>query len=110
MALLIDIASWVFLTAGGLFLLIGGIGLLRLPDFYTRMHAAGIIDTMGAGLIMVGLMFQGGLTQTTVKLILTILFIYFTSPIATHMLAKAAKHGKHEPLLGEQGRSKKSLT
>lgn len=103
MELLIDAISWVFVTAGGIFLLIGGTGLIRLPDFYSRMHAAGVTDTMGAGMVMVGLMFQGGLTQTTVKLILTILFIYFTSPIATHMLAKAAKHGEHKPLLNKQG-------
>ena len=102
MEVLINIISWILLISGGIFLLIGGIGLLRLPDFYTRMHAAGIIDTMGAGLIMLALMFQAGFTQVTIKLILTILFIYFTSPIATHMLAKAAKHGKHKPLLSKQ--------
>lgn len=93
-------ATWITLLAGSMFLLSGGIGILRFPDFYTRLHAAGVTDTMGAGLILLGLMLQAGFTLATVKLILILGFLWFTSPTATHALAKAARNGKLEPLLG----------
>ncbi len=91
--------SWACLLSGGFFLVAGGIGMLRLPDFYTRMHPAGVIDTMGAGLILLGLMIQAGFSLVTVKLLLIALFLLFTSPTAVHALAKAARHGGLEPLL-----------
>lgn len=100
MELALTIASWTALLAGSLFLLCGGIGILRFPNFYTRLHAAGVTDTMGAGLILLGLMMHGGFTLVTIKLILILGFLWFTSPTATHALAKAARHGKLEPLLG----------
>jgi len=86
----LDIASWLFMGTGGIFLIIGAIGLLRLPDFWSRLHGAGIIDTLGAELVLVGMMFQAGLTQTTIKLALIGIFVFFTSPTATHALANAA--------------------
>lgn len=102
-----DLLSWVFLLTGGFFLLAGGIGLLRLPDFFTRVHAAGVTDTMGAGTILVGLMLQAGLTQTSIKLALIALFMLFTSPTASHALAQAALHGGLKPQFGEpQGDSR----
>ena len=86
----LDIASWVSIIGGGVFLLIGGLGVLRLPDVFSRMHAAGITDTLGAGLITVGLMFQAGPNLITVKLILMLIFVFFAAPTATHALAQAA--------------------
>ena len=74
-------------------MVVGGIGLVRLPDLFTRFHAAGITDTAGAGLILAGVMFQTGFSLLTVKLIFILLFILFTSPTATHALARAARHG-----------------
>jgi len=102
MAAVLDALSWSCLAGGGIFMVIGGIGLLRLPDFYTRLHAAGMTDTLGAGLILVGLALQSGLTLVTVKLLLTFGFLIFTSPTAAHALAKAAKHGKLQPRLGRK--------
>ena len=87
------------LAAGSIFVLIGGFGLIRLPDFYTRLHAAGITDTLGAELILLGLMFQAGLSLVTVKLILISLFIFFTSPTATHAVANAARVMGLKPML-----------
>lgn len=98
--LLLDILSWMFLVGGVVISIIGGIGMLRLPDLFSRMHAAGMIDTLGAGLILVGLMLQGGGALVTIKLIAILLFIFFTSPTATHALAKAALHGGVKPLPG----------
>lgn len=88
-----DIVSWICLVIGSLFCLIGGIGMLRMPDFYTRGHAAGVTDTLGAGLILLGLMFQAGLDLVTVKLAMVLFFLYVTSPTSTHALFKSAYAG-----------------
>ena len=100
---IINLLSWVSLVAGSTFLIIGTIGLIRFPDFFTRLHAASIVDTLGCILIMLGLMLQAGLSIVTVKLFLVVLFILFTSPVATHALAKAALHGEVKPLLHHSG-------
>ena len=63
MSFALDVLSWICLMSGALFCVLGGVGLLRMPDFWTRAHAASVTDTMGAGLILVGLMFQGGLSM-----------------------------------------------
>ena len=97
-ALAADVVSWVCLLAGGAFALIGGLGLLRLPDVFARMHGAGMIDTAGLGLILLGLMVQAGLTLVTVKLVLVMAFVLVTSPITTHALARACLHGGARPL------------
>lgn len=103
LALLIDGISWILLLVGSFFVLVGNIGLVRFPDFYTRLHAAGITDTLGAGLVLLGLAFQAGLTLIAVKLIVIALFLMVTSPTAAHALAKAALHGKLQPLLRRDG-------
>ena len=97
--LFLDFTSAGLLAAGSIFVLIGAFGLIRLPDFYTRLHAAGITDTLGAELILLGLMFQAGLSLVTVKLILISLFIFFTSPTATHAVANAARVMGLKPML-----------
>lgn len=100
MPFLAEIASWVFIIAGCFFTLVGAVGVVRLPDVFSRMHGAGMIDTGGAGLILLGLMFQGGFTIVTVKLFLIILFILYTSPATTHALARAALGGGVRPQTG----------
>ena len=97
--LILNLTSAGLLFAGSIFVLIGAFGLIRLPDFYTRLHAAGITDTLGAELILLGLMFQAGLSLVTVKLILISLFIFFTSPTATHAVANAARVMGLKPML-----------
>ena len=77
--------------------MIGGVGLLRLPDFYSRIHGGGVTDTLGAGLVITGLMLQGGLTLTTAKLAMILLFLLLTSPVATHAIARAAQHSGLKP-------------
>ena len=97
--LILNLISAGLLAAGSIFVLIGAFGLIRLPDFYTRLHAAGITDTLGAELRLLGLMFQAGLSLVTVKLILISLFIFFTSPTATHAVANAARVMGLKPML-----------
>jgi multicomponent Na+:H+ antiporter subunit G len=95
----LDALSWVLLGAGGAFCAIGALGLLRMPDFFTRMHAASVTDTLGAGLILLGLVLQAGASFATVKLIAIGLLIFFTSPTATHALARAALARGLKPML-----------
>jgi multicomponent Na+:H+ antiporter subunit G len=97
--LIIDYISVLLLATGSLFLLIGALGLVRLPDFYTRMHAAGVTDTLGAELLLLGMMFQAGFSLITAKLILISLFIFFTSPTSTHAVANAARVMGLRPLM-----------
>lgn len=85
-----EIVVWACLVAGSLFSVISGIGVLRMPDFYTRSHAASIADTMGAALILLGLGVHSGLNLITVKLFFIFIFLYLTSPTAAHALVKAA--------------------
>ena len=74
--------------------MISGLGIVRLPDFYSRLHAAGIGDTLAVWLILGGLMLKSGLTLVTVKLLFIVFFLIFTSPTSTHALVKAAyRHG-----------------
>jgi multicomponent Na+:H+ antiporter subunit G len=90
MNMLLDILSWALLLGGGFFVFVGGLGLFRMPDFYTRVHAASLTDTMGAGMILCGLMIQAGWSLNAAKLLMILVFIIFTSPTSTHALAKAA--------------------
>ena len=78
------------LVAGLVFILLGVIGVLRLPDFYTRLHAMGKCDTLGVGLILLGLACDEGLSLTSVKLLLISVFIGIANPTATHALGRAA--------------------
>jgi multicomponent Na+:H+ antiporter subunit G len=88
---IIDALNVVLLAAGALFVLSGGVGLLRFPDFYTRIHAAGLTDSAGAGLILLGLLLQVGTWQTAVRLLIIMFFMILTGPTATHVLAQAAR-------------------
>lgn len=88
--IVLDILTWIFLLAGSFFSIVGGIGIVRLPEFYSRLHGGGITDTLGAGLIVTGLLFQGGLGLTSVKLLMILFFLLVTSPTSCHALAKSA--------------------
>ena len=99
---LAEITSWSCIILGSFFCIVGGLGLLRLPDLFSRMHAAGITDTLGAGLIITGLIFHSGLTLVSAKLLLIVFFLYLTSPTSTHALAKAARLAGLEPLLDKK--------
>jgi multicomponent Na+:H+ antiporter subunit G len=98
----LDVATWVLLAAGGVFCAIGALGTVRMPDFYTRVHAAGLIDTLGAGLILVGLLLQAGPTLAAAKVLTLALLLFFASPTATHALARAAMLRGLKPLLAEE--------
>jgi multicomponent Na+:H+ antiporter subunit G len=88
--LAIDIISTMFLAAGTLVMITGTVGLLKFPDFYTRMHATGKCDTLGQILIIVGCMIYEGFTFITIKLLLVAAFYLLVGPASTHALMKAA--------------------
>ena len=108
MSVWVDGLSWICLVVGGIFCVIGALGLLRMPDFYTRMHAASVIDTVGAGLMLLGLMLQAGFTLVAAKLLIVAMLIFLASPTATHALARSAMLRGLKPLLAdEEGRPSK---
>ncbi len=94
---ILQLFSAVLLGLGAVLGVVGAIGILRFPDFYTRMHAAGITDTLCTGFFIGGLMLQFGMTLATVKLLLIFMFMLFTCPTSTHALAKAARKGGLKP-------------
>lgn len=96
---IVDILSWGLIIVGSLALLVGGIGVLRFPDVYTRMHAASITDTMGAGALLLGLILQAGFTLVAVKLFFILIFLFITSPTSSFSLAHAALSSGVEPIL-----------
>lgn len=99
MSNLITILSGVFIITGAIAIIIGLLGVFRMPDFFTRLHAASVIDTMGTMLILVGLMLYSGLNMVSLKLLLIMIFILVTTPAAAHALAKSALHGGVKPVL-----------
>ena len=103
MSAVFDILSWACLVAGGAFCIIGGLGLMRMPDFYTRVHAASVTETLGAGFTLFGLMLQAGVTLTCAKLIVIGVLILFMSPTATHALTRAALVRGLDPVLADDG-------
>lgn len=88
---LAHIASWILLASGSAFVLVGGIGALRMPDFYSRMHAGSLTDTLGTLLILLGVIVQAGLTLAGVKLLAIAIFMLLTCPTAAYALANAAR-------------------
>ncbi|MBL0379490.1 MAG: monovalent cation/H(+) antiporter subunit G [Desulfofustis sp. PB-SRB1] len=97
-AMILDIGSWILLLTGSFFCLTGGLGLLRFPDFFTRIHAASLTDTLGASLILIGLMLQVDSWLTFVKLMLILLFSLLAGTTASHAIARAALKSGLRPL------------
>jgi multicomponent Na+:H+ antiporter subunit G len=104
MMLIVEIASWVLIVLGSAFTIVGAIGLVRMPELYTRMHAASVIDTIGACFLFLGMMLQAGFDLVTIKLVFILALFFFTGPVITHALAQAALHEKVPPLLREDRR------
>lgn len=94
--------SWACLLGGSFFVLVSTLAVLRMPDYFSRIHGAGITDTLGAGLILLGLMFQAGLSLVSVKLFLILVFMVLTGPVTVHALAKTAFRLGLKPILAEE--------
>jgi len=104
MSIVATYLSWVLLVLGGFLCISGSVGLLRFPDFFTRMHAASVTDTLATGMILAGLMLQSPTWIVFAKLAMILVFVLLTGPTAGHALAKAALHNGLKPLLpGKSG-------
>lgn len=95
--MVLDILSWALILVGGAFGVIGGIGLLRMPSFFTRIHAAGMAESMCAPPILLAMILQEGVSVAGVKLAAILVFLFLTGPTSSHALAKAALHGGADP-------------
>ncbi|KAB3534151.1 monovalent cation/H(+) antiporter subunit G [Alkaliphilus pronyensis] len=93
MELLLNLLVILFFIGGGFFFFVGTLGLIRMPDVFCRMHATTKCDTLGAGLILIGLMIYKGFDIIFLKLLIIIIFIWITNPTAAHIIAKA-QHNK----------------
>lgn len=100
-SMLFDALSWIALVAGGVFYVIGAVGLNRMPDVFTRMHAVSVGETLGVGLMIIGMLLQAGLTLVAVKLVFIALGLWTSGAVATHALARAALHDGQRPLLAD---------
>jgi len=99
--LVLNLVSWALILAGSFFTVVGAVGLMRMPDVYTRMHAVSVADTLGIGLMFVGLMVQAGFGLVSLKLFLILVLFFFMAPVATHAVAQAALHAGIRPQLAE---------
>ena len=90
MDILVLVLSGLSIVIGVIALVIGSLGLIKLPDVYCRIHAVGMIDTAGASFIILGMIIQQGFSLVSFKLALIGVFLFFTSPIATHAVAQVA--------------------
>lgn len=95
----LSIVSWALLLTGSFFAVVGGIGIVRLPEFFSRMHGGGITDTLGAALIILGLCFATGEWLVVAKLLMILFFLFVTSPSSCHALARSALSQGVEPVL-----------
>ncbi len=97
---ILDLLSWGLFLLGGAMVVIGAIGLIRFPDFFTRLHAAGVTDTAGAELIILAMMLQSPTWLQVAKLAFIGIFLFLTSPVASHAIAHAAWRTGFKPMQG----------
>jgi multicomponent Na+:H+ antiporter subunit G len=101
--MILDLLGWGVAGLGALLVLVGAIGVVRFPDLFTRMHAAGLVDSLGAGLVLTGLAIVEGLSTTSARLLLVLAFLWITTPTACHALAKSAIAAGQRPRLPAGG-------
>ena len=94
-----EVLAWILIVSGGFFFIVSAIGINRMPDVFTRLHAASVGETFGSGLMLVGMIMVAGFTLVTAKLVLLLLFLWFMGPVATHAIARAALQAGERPLL-----------
>jgi multicomponent Na+:H+ antiporter subunit G len=103
------VITGIFILGGLFFLTVSSIGLVRLPDFYTRSHAVGKSETLGSILILCGLAIYNGWEINSMKLLIILVFIGIANPTATHLIAQAAFRSKLQPWIAKQSASKSEI-
>tara|TARA_B100001996_G_scaffold374456_1_gene353096 strand:+ start:2623 stop:2946 length:324 start_codon:yes stop_codon:yes gene_type:complete len=99
-----DVLTICSLVIGVFFILTGSLGLLKLPDVFSRIHSAGMIDTAGAGFIILGMIFQSGISLATAKLVFIAIFIFFSSPVSSHVISNLARKKGLVPIGKKRGK------
>lgn len=107
--IIIEWLSDICLLFGGILTLTGAVGLLRLPDFYTRMHAASVTESLAATLLIIGIILDTGFTLDAAKLILLVIIMIVVNPTITHALSRAAAHGGMTPEVASQVNEKSQI-
>ena len=102
----IDILVILFILAGFFFFFTATLGLIRLPDFYTRLHATGKGDTLAVLYMLIGLAIHNGFNLTSLKILLIAVFMFLAQPTSTHAISRAAFECHHEPWTLEKGAEK----
>ena len=97
MTAILELLSNICLMLGGVLCITGGVGLLRMPDFFSRVHASGVTETLAAPLLLIGLLLQMEWSLDSVKVIMILFLVLATNPTATHAMAKATLHGGQRP-------------
>jgi multicomponent Na+:H+ antiporter subunit G len=95
---LISLLSDILLIAGSMFVIVGAVGIVRMPDFFTRLHAASVIETGGLFLLVLGMVLRSGISLASIKLIFIALFIFFASPAATHAMVRSGLKSGLKPM------------
>ena len=109
MDMLVLALSGLSIAIGVIALLIGSLGLIKLPDVYCRIHAVGMIDTAGASFIILGMIIHQGFSLVSFKLALIGVFLFFTSPIASHAVAQVAHRSGFSPTSQDTKKPKPKL-
>lgn len=104
MTVVVDVISWTLILLGSFFTVVGALGLVRMPDVFTRMHAVSVVDTLGIGLMILGMAVQAGISLVTLKLLFLLALVFFTWPVVTHALAQACLQAGLKPQLAEDRR------
>ncbi|MCB1527965.1 MAG: monovalent cation/H(+) antiporter subunit G [Hyphomicrobiaceae bacterium] len=102
---IVNAASWLLILLGSFFIVVGAIGIVRMPDVFARMHAASVVDTTGLGFLVVGLMLQSDSILVALKLFFILLLFFYVSPVVSHALAQAALSANIEPRLADDRRN-----
>ena len=108
--LFVEVLSWALILLGSFFIVVGALGLVRMPDVFTRMHAASVTETLGVGFLILGMCLQAGLGLVTLKLFFLLALFFFTAPVVTHALAQACMHEGIRQVLAEDRRGAKKST
>ena len=85
-----DIISIIFMSAGLFFLIVAAIGMVRLPDVFSRSHAVSLTDSLGAFLMLIGIAIHEGLDTNTLKILVVLSLLYILNPVITHATVRAA--------------------
>lgn len=103
MFVFMGLTATLFVLAGVAFMTVAAMGFVRLPDVFCRLHVTGVLDTLGAPLVLLGAMVWTGWSLTSAKLLLGLVFLFVTSPLVGHLLSWAALHAHPGQQEGQEG-------